>query len=93
MCDITVGHIWHEADLEVDRISSTKTRLHLRDSVFGMAIKGIEVTDSVMAEEWSCHRTMKFPHFPCFSSVLLVAREPSRSSFTIRIKNTRPEDT
>lgn len=66
MYDVTIGYVWHEADLEVDGISRAETSLHLRDSIFCMTIKDIEVTYSVMAEEGPCHRTMEFPHFTLF---------------------------
>ena len=53
---------WKEkTNLEIDRMSFLQTVLELADGILCMAIKVIEVADSIPAEEGTCHRPMKLP--------------------------------
>jgi hypothetical protein len=49
--------------LKINRMSFVQAVLELADGILCMAVKVIEVTDSIPAEKGACHRPMELPQF------------------------------
>lgn len=60
--------------LEVDRIALRQSALDGRNGVLRVAIKVVEVTDSVPTKKWSRQVPVELPPFTCYDTWLVSAR-------------------